>query len=741
MATYIDQRDAAITAIQALIAPNGVGAITGQVHQDNEVGQTEDAYLNLFAYDNFGFVIVRTGIDPATGNEVNTAAQNGANLIAAYAAASALTPNGQPLSATNRAAVLVPPGVYSFGAGKMTMNTEFVDIIGMGAPEDVVITSQYAVNDGTGTITKTCDNAIIKNVTISNGAPWTGAYVFTDASGFAPQGAYANEVLDNVLFYSLIGANPYMRIDQEYAGTYRNCRAKNANAPGIRFMFFAAATGRFENCYAPTENGFGCTIFNPVSPILGLDTSGSFVDCECYGGFGVYSAGAPAPGNVTGYFKSCKAQIASFGPGATNITGSFYDCTAGNFSFSCLTLHNGVFYNCVGGNDSFNGVTNQSYYFGCKAGNDSFNGKNISYVAEKCTAGDNSFGYSSTNITPVTFADANLYHCKAGSLSFGVRCSMDANTEFHYCAGGNQCFGFGDGGAGQYISAKFYNCTARGLSFATGVQGPRTSGAGLAIDAEFYNCVGGSQCFGAGIDAGSGGSGGGIELSGILSNCTAGGWSFGTSQSNALNQWAEASGRFFNCVGGDNCFGASSGSNGGAVASGEFYNCRAGTGSFGSNSAAGITTSYASGYFVDCSGGSFSFAGHTGAYKNGKLIRCVLQGDNGTGIAANDTGPLVENGLMEDCTWVISGPSEPALLVGNLNSPIAPGDEPPKIYGGKYIAGSGATRGIQMVNISTATPDASIVQIRINVAIDPTINNLASAGALTAEGNYVYSGL
>jgi hypothetical protein len=156
-----------------------------------------------------------------------------------------------------------------------------------------------------------------------------------------------------------------------------------------------------------------------------------------------------------------------------------------------------------------------------------------------------------------------------------------------------------------------------------------------------------------------------------------------------------------------------------------------------------VNICYASGYFVDCCGGSFSFAGHANAYKTGKFIRCVLQGDNATGFAANDEGPLVENGLMEDCTWVISGALEPALVVANLNDPIAPGDEAPKIYGGKYIAGAGATRSI----ISNATPPfsanpkASILQIRSNVVIDGSINNLAISGALDTEGNYTYSGL
>ena len=824
MATYIDERDAAIAAIQALIAPNGVGAITGQVHQDNEVNQTNDAYLNLVGYDNYGFVIVRTGIDPATGIETNDAVQNGLNLKAAYANACALTPNGQPLSNTNRAAVLIMPGSYDFRNSPLEMDTEFVDIIGIGSPEDIFVTSQYSVNDGKGTITKICDNAVIKNITISNGATAAGLFTDLDASGFAPQAVYSNESIDNVIFFSSATGSPYMRIGVQYAGSYTNCKVvRQGFTP---WVMFAGAIGTFKNCDAGSDYGFG---FSFGSPTLGnLNTSGTFENCSCFVGFGWYSVGET--GTVSGTFKNCTAQSGSFGNAGGFVTGTFIGCRGGNDCFginnASSTLSNyGQYIDCVGGDNSFSGfevggkfvnckaglnsfnslsnitisaefhncisgqssfaatsinagsyygctsginsfgistisggsilgnyinctagnnsfgfstsvltqTTNSGSYTGCKAGSNSFGGDTIDGIFENCIASDQSFGYSPSSSSPIAFSAAKFYYCKGGDFCFGVSALMDVDTEFHFCEGGNNCFGVNNGGAGQYIRSKFYNCTAGNSSFAVGVQGPRGTGPGDPITAEFHNCVGGNTCFGAG---------GGIEMAGLCVNCTAGNWSFGTSQSNGLNQWAEASGQFHNCVGGDNCFGASSGTNGGAVASGQFYNCQAGTESFGSNNgAAGITTCYASGYFVDCCGGSFSFAGHANAYKTGKFIRCVLQGDSATGIAANDEGPLVENGLMEDCTWVVGGALEAALLVGNLNSPIAPGDEAPKIYGGKYIAGAGATRSILSENIATATPSASILQIRSNVIIDGSINNLAISGALDTEGNYTYSGL
>jgi hypothetical protein len=96
---------------------------------------------------------------------------------------------------------------------------------------------------------------------------------------------------------------------------------------------------------------------------------------------------------------------------------------------------------------------------------------------------------------------------------------------------------------------------------------------------------------------------------------------------------------------------------------------------------------------------------------------------------------------MEDCIWQVSTAAEKALRVANTTSPIVGPDVMPKIYGGKYVAGAGATASIGFLNIATATPSAAILQIRANVAIDAAIVNGATAGALDTEGNYIYSAL
>lgn len=53
---------------------------------------------------------------------------NGQRLRAAYAAAGNLAPGGLPLSATNRATVLLPPGTYRFKAD-LELSASFVDVM------------------------------------------------------------------------------------------------------------------------------------------------------------------------------------------------------------------------------------------------------------------------------------------------------------------------------------------------------------------------------------------------------------------------------------------------------------------------------------------------------------------------------------------------------------------------------------------------------------------------------------
>lgn len=69
-----------------------------------------------------------------------TDAASGTNLLAAYAAAKALTPGGAALSASNRAVVALPTGGYDLATGLLTLDTDYVDLVALspslGRPND-----------------------------------------------------------------------------------------------------------------------------------------------------------------------------------------------------------------------------------------------------------------------------------------------------------------------------------------------------------------------------------------------------------------------------------------------------------------------------------------------------------------------------------------------------------------------------------------------------------------------------
>jgi len=67
-----------------------------------------------------------------TDSDTYVICQPGDDLLAKYTAAKALTPGGNALSATNRAALLIFPGYYATDSG-LDIDTDYVDVIGLGS--------------------------------------------------------------------------------------------------------------------------------------------------------------------------------------------------------------------------------------------------------------------------------------------------------------------------------------------------------------------------------------------------------------------------------------------------------------------------------------------------------------------------------------------------------------------------------------------------------------------------------
>lgn len=142
--------------------------------------------------DGRAFVIVRTTDDPVL---------NGANLLTAYEQARTLAPHGLPLSADNRATVLVPPGHYDLGTGQLVLDTEFTSLIGLSSNRRDQFIYGESAGDGTGVLRQTASDVVIENLRIrltrSTGSPTIGHNSF---AAYFPDTNLPETVIRNCAF-------------------------------------------------------------------------------------------------------------------------------------------------------------------------------------------------------------------------------------------------------------------------------------------------------------------------------------------------------------------------------------------------------------------------------------------------------------------------------------------------------------------------------------------------------------
>lgn len=681
MATFITQRDAAITAYEALIYPNSVGAIDGQVHQDSGVGQLESVYQNLVGYDNYSYVIVRTGVD-STGAEVNTFLQNGINLIAAYNAAKLLTPNGSALSATNRVAVLVPPGRYDLGANLINANTEYVDLIGLGdSPEDVVINGVLVP----GTLVQSANNMIIKGVTLKYSGP------NPIGVAYLPTNTFSSTKMENVILdgNGVNGVTPANDGLLEFSGTYKNVKAVNyagnawdniingtvfigctCDGPGFAVTAsIIAATmtdceatsgfgetiggGVFARCKTTSGDGFGtvadcigtftdCHVAGNGFGVSGCN--GSYVNCSAVGSAFGYLPLVVGPYSINGQYIGCRAGDSSFGSGFCTRSGYFKDCIGGDLSFGDGTnpVGSAIHENCSAGNNSFNSGWVSSKYIGCRAGNDSF--VLLAGAVEGCSAGNRSFNLA----TPSCF----IKDCSAGDESFNNPGGL--NGTYINCTAGSTSFNSWTISTAVTSSGTIQGCKAGDYSFMS-FNGNAPSTTSIIFTGVMKDCIGGLSSFGGCYNTGIAKVI--VYMQGFIDNCTGGDYSFyGVELGPAVDSSIESV--VSNCIGGRGSFCG----NGGIVAAiGSLINC----------------------HLVD------SVTKQLGAASWGGEMR----------------------GRMENCSWIITGASNDCVAVNNGA----------KIYNCTLVAGAG---GASVISVSAPTVvSASIAHCRMQTAIDATVTN------------------
>jgi Repeat of unknown function (DUF5907) len=268
---------------------------------------------------------------------------NGANLLAAYAAAKLIKPAGAALSTVNRETILLLPGVYDLGSSTLTMDSSFIDVVGISSATGTRsgYTSSGPANLG-DTIVKSTGSAItlsasgldcgIRNLCVQGGNPALAA-----TSGWG-----ANWFCINVVIYSpssFVG----MTTSQNCNGYWEDVLCPYSGS----FGYGAIASGTFVRCIG-SDGSFGGNTTGTFSG-LGIDCmadnlsfgrggiSGTLIRCRYVNVSGTDAANFASSGNISGTLIGCigPAGKANFGNGT--MSGTMYNCSGGTFGSTIVS--------------------------------------------------------------------------------------------------------------------------------------------------------------------------------------------------------------------------------------------------------------------------------------------------------------------------------------------------------------------------------------------------------------------
>ncbi|MBP7830615.1 MAG: hypothetical protein KA248_11930 [Kiritimatiellae bacterium] len=607
----------------------------------------------------------------------NNEAVNALNLLAACTAATNLRPHGLPLSAVNRAVVLVPPGRYHLGTDQLTLSCDFVDLVGLSSAREDQHIRGASDGDNTGVLRQTADNVRIENLFVecTRAGGGTGGDS-ADPAAYVPDSSLSNTVVRNCRFKAVgEDASWSMRLGVDYAGIYENCVAEDYAFGGGQF---GRASGLFVECDGG-DFSFGSG--------FSAQASGRFR--RCTGGNGSFGAFF---GTASGTFEDCTGGVGSFGGVNASASGTFIRCAGEENSFGALGgSAGGVFLHCwmkgtnwTGGQLSgrmegcrweapviaalsgrvfrsvIEGVFRDDSYFEigeasvtvkpCR--DEELNGRNLlaayvlatnlwphgqarsgsNRVALLVSPGVYNLGSEALQLTGehvdvVGVSSARDDQRLVGSADvdyFGVilQSASDVRIEnlFVECTRSNGIAGgdFNDPAA-YFPESGLSNTVIRNCRFKANDTNAWAMRCEVEYAGTYEDCVGGENSFG----------GPGGRASGVFRRCEGGDSSFGFSVG------AEASGTFEDCAGGDASFGAftdargtfdrCAGGNfafgGSGYATGTYRNCRSGGAGFGGWG--GI----AGGTFLHCIGGDTCFGSRAGM-ASGFFLNCVAEDDS-----------------------------------------------------------------------------------------------------------------
>jgi hypothetical protein len=202
-----------------------------------------------------------------TDSDAYVICQPGDDLLAKYTAAKALTPGGNAKSATNRAALIIYPGTYDIDDGTLTIDTDFVDVIGLGSgkwsPSVYVDSTTSAISFGgedvrvvglfSSNSSATAGGA--KRYLVNCGASGTFyacSYVYSGANPDVIQGTLVGCITtDNTLGFFCGGGGLTPTKANIFIGTLEGCAISREACVGIIFQ------GLVRNCNFTNTSGLG----------------------------------------------------------------------------------------------------------------------------------------------------------------------------------------------------------------------------------------------------------------------------------------------------------------------------------------------------------------------------------------------------------------------------------------------------------------------------------------------------
>lgn len=164
------------------------------------------------------------GVNFITCDPSGTGTQNAANLVAATAAAALLTPNGLPLSATNKAKVFIPAGFYDFADTPWPVANPYIDFIGLGMPVLRRTFFDAAGTLNTGLLVRSADHVSFDGIRLESNAQGSLEDDTAPATYF-PTVSGANVRFKNCVFAATTtdGNESGVRLDWNYDETFEDC--------------------------------------------------------------------------------------------------------------------------------------------------------------------------------------------------------------------------------------------------------------------------------------------------------------------------------------------------------------------------------------------------------------------------------------------------------------------------------------------------------------------------------------